>query len=486
MVIIKQIIKLLENKNILKEANCEENKEIEFISYDSRKIKPNTMFFCKGENYKTEYLEQAIQKGAIIYVSEKKYDVNSQYIIVSDIQKAMAIISAEFYGYAFKDLETIGITGTKGKTTVTCFIESILNEFAKRKTAIISTINTYTGTTDELSQLTTPESVDLQRLFFEAKQNDCKYLTMEVSSQGYKKDRVYGIEYDNGLFLNIGEDHISAREHPNFEDYLNCKIQLVKNSKRVILNRNTDYFNVIYSECKNKDVTLYGTDDTADYYYTNVVKTDLGFTFDVISKKDNYKQNFEIKIPGRFNIENALAAVTLSKKLNIDDESIKNGLLKTVVKGRMNVFNKDGITVIVDYAHNKLSYTKLYESLKQDYPNRRIISVGGCVGGKAFNRREEFGTIVGGASDYVYITSVDPQFEDPESICKDIALYIEDKSKYEIITDRKIAVEKAITEAKPGDVIVLVGKGEEEYQKINGVSTKYESDLAIAKRILKI
>ncbi len=485
MITIEQVIKLLEEKKILKETNSIESTKIEFISYDSRNIKTNTMFFCKGENYKTEYLEQAILKGAIIYVSEEKYNVNSQYIIVTDIQKAMAIIAAEFYDYSFKDLETIGITGTKGKTTVTCFIQNILDEYTQSRTAIISTINTYTGITDELSQLTTPEAVDLHRLFFEAKQSNCKYLTMEVSSQGYKKDRVYGVEFKNGIFLNIGEDHISAREHPNFEDYLHCKIQLVKNSKRVILNKNTDYFNAIYSECKGKEVITYGTDETADFYYANVEKTKQGFKFDAISKADNYKQNFEINIPGRFNIENALVAITLAKKLKIDDESIRRGLIKTVVKGRMNVFEKNGVTVIVDYAHNKLSYTKLYESLKLDYPNRRIVSVGGCVGGKAYNRRGEFGTIVGENSDYVYLTAVDPQFEKVEDICKDIALYIKDTNKYEIIPDRKTAVEKAISNAKSGDVIVLIGKGEEEYQKINGISEKYESDLAIAKRMLK-
>lgn len=486
MITVKQVIQLLSKEKILLDNNCDEDTKIEYVSYDSRNIKANTMFFCKGEHYKTEYLDQAISNGAVVYVSEEKYSTNSQYIIVKDIQKAMAIVSSAFFEYSFRDLETIGITGTKGKTTVTCFIQNVLDEHSKKRTAIISTINTYTGMTDKLSQLTTPEAIDLQRLFYEAKVSDCKYLTMEVSSQGYKKDRVYGVEFKNGVFLNIGEDHISAREHPNFEDYLKCKIQLVKNSKRVILNKNTDYFNVIYSECKDKEVITYGTDDSADYYYTNVIKTQLGFKFDVISKKDNYKQNFEINIPGRFNIENALVAVILAKKLGVNDETIRKGLLKTVVKGRMNVFEKDGITVIVDYAHNKLSYTKLYESLKLDYSDRRIVSVGGCVGGKAFNRREEFGRIVGGNSDYIYLTAVDPQYEKVEDICKDIALYIEDKTKYEVITDRKKAVETAIANAKPGDVIVLVGKGEEEYQKVNGISEKYESDLAIAKRMLKI
>lgn len=486
MITVEQIIKELEGKNILKENKYTPNMQIEYISYDSRNIKSNTLFFCKGEHYKTEYLEQSISKGATIYVSEQKYDVDTPYIIVSDIQKAMAIIASLFYGYAYKDLVTVGITGTKGKTTVTSFVNSILNEYAKRKTAIISSINTYTGTTDELSHLTTPEAVDLQRLLYEAKQNDCKYVTMEVSSQGYKKDRVYGIEFDNGLFLNIGEDHISSIEHPNFEDYLHCKIQLLKNSKRVIINKNTDYFDVIYSECKGKQIITYGTDDNADYYYCDVEKINGGFTFKVRSKVDNYEQTYTINMPGRFNIENALASIVVAKKIGVDDESIRSGLINTIVRGRMNVFEKDGVTVIVDYAHNGLSYAKLYESIKLDYPGRRIVSVGGCVGGKAYNRRGDFGRIVGGNSDYVYLTAVDPQYEKVEDICKDIALYIEDKNKYEIITDRKTAVEKALTSAKPGDVVVLVGKGEEEYQKVNGICEKYESDLAIAKRLLKI
>ena len=180
MLTVEKITSLLKEDNNFIEEKCSPDREIAFISYDSRKVKKDTLFFCKGQNYKEEYLRQAIADGACLYVSETKYEADADYIIVSDIQKAMAVIAAAFYGYAFRDLETVGITGTKGKTTVSCFIENILDEHMGKKTALISTINTYTGITDEMSLLTTPEAVDLQRLFYEAKESGCKYLTMEV------------------------------------------------------------------------------------------------------------------------------------------------------------------------------------------------------------------------------------------------------------------------------------------------------------------
>lgn len=484
MLTLSSIINLLQDDNNFIEALCERERTVDFISYDSRNIKKDTLFFCKGQNYREEYLSQAVQSGAVCYVSETAYGVSADRIIVRDIQKAMAVIAAEFYGYAFRDLETVGITGTKGKTTVSCFIENILDAHMGKKTALISTINTYTGVTDEMSQLTTPEAVDLHRLFAEARDSGCRYLTMEVSSQGYKKDRVYGVRFSTGVFLNIGEDHISRLEHPDFADYLNCKKQLVKNSDRVILNRNTDYYDEIYAACDAKEIITYGTDDRADYYYDSVKKLSTGFSFDAVRNDGSYRHSYKIHIPGRFNIENALAAIVLGLSLGVSEKNIEAGLAMTVVRGRMNVFEKNGVTVIVDYAHNKLSYMKLYESVKLDYPGRRIISLGGCVGGKAYNRRQEFGEIVGKNSDYIYLTAVDPQYEDIDSICNDIARYIPEGTGYEIISDRSEAITKAIGKAVAGDVVVLIGKGEEQYQKIKGVSVSYESDLAIATRLM--
>ncbi len=484
---LDEIIDLLIAENVFVCTSKTKNSEIEHLSYDSRDIKPNTLFFCKGANYKEEYLTQAITNGAVCYVSEKVYNSTlCDYIIVKDVQRAMAIIAKSFYKNSCNKINKIGITGTKGKTTVTFFLSNILDEFTKSRNAIISTVSTYTKITDCESHLTTPEALELHKLFYETKISNIKYLTMEVTSQAYKKDRVYGVEYENAMFLNISEDHISDAEHPNFEDYLECKLKLIDNSKRIVINKDTEYLNIIVDRCKGKEVIFYGRSEDADFYYTNVSKTDKGFKFDVVNKKLNYNQAFEINMQGRFNIENALAAITMSKILGADDESIKKGLLKTEVMGRMNVFEKDNITVIVDYAHNELSFTKLYDSIKLDYPGRRVISVGGGPGGKAYKRRKDFGQIVGKNSDYIYLTAEDPQFEEVSAICLDIAAYIPSKTKYEIVEDRKEAVEKAINSASKGDVIVLLAKGEEDYQKVKGVFTPYESDLKIAKRLLEI
>ena len=288
------------------------------------------------------------------------------------------------------------------------------------------------------------------------------------------------------MFLNVSEDHISDAEHPNFEDYLECKLKLIDNTDLMVINRDMDYFNIVMARAKNVKVVTYGKDNKADYYITNVVKKDVGFSFNVANDKLNYCGEFEIKMQGRFNTENALAATTMAKVLGVDDESIRKGLLKTEVMGRMNVFEKSGITVIVDYAHNALSFSKLYESIKLDYPGRRVISVGGAPGGKAYKRRQDFGEIVGMSSDYIYLTAEDPQFEEVSKICADIAAYIPEKTKYEVIEDRTEAVEKAIKNALEGDVVVLLAKGEEDYQKVRGVFTYYESDLKIAKRMLGI
>ena len=483
---LNKIKEILIKNNLLIECNII-NEDINYISCDSRNIERNSLFFCKGMYFKEKYLKEAIEKGAIAYVSEQKYKTgDTSYFIVSNVLKAMGIISLEFFNYPDRNLEKIGVTGTKGKTTVTYFLNNILEEYTNSRPGLISSIWTYTGAKDEESHITTPEAMEIEKSFYEMVRSNIKNVTMEVSSQSYKRSRLEGVEFEYGLFLNIDKDHISELEHPNFEDYLNCKLEFLKHCKNVLINKDTKHLEEVLKAVKGKNVVFFGSNNDADYYVTEIIKEENGFSFVVNNDELRYSKVFNIKMQGRFNIENALAAISVCKMLNIDDEIIQKGLLKTKVPGRMTIYEKSGITVIIDYAHNKLSFEKLYESLKTDYPNRRIISVGGTVGGKAYNRREEFGKIVGQASDYIYLTADDPQFEKTEDICKDIGKYIDDKSKFEIIKDRKRAINKAITNSRSGDVIVLLSKGTDEYQRIKNKDVPYESDVKIVEKKLKI
>jgi UDP-N-acetylmuramyl tripeptide synthase len=257
-----------------------------------------------------------------------------------------------------------------------------------------------------------------------------------------------------------------------------------------VINRETDCFDRVFAAAQSsktlQTLTLFGGEkfkDQCDYYCSEIKKDGNLTNFRVTGNKGNYSRIFAIKIPGLFNTENASAAIVMSKTLGIDDLSIQAGLLKTEVLGRMTVLEGGGVTVIVDYAHNFLSFTKLYESLKSDYAGRKIISLGGAPGGKAHRRRKDFAEVVGKNSDYIYLTAEDPQYEDAVKICGEIAGYMP-ASPCEIIPDRAAAVEKAVSEAKPGEVIVLLAKGDENYQKINGIWEFYESDLKIAKRVL--
>jgi UDP-N-acetylmuramyl-tripeptide synthetase len=486
------ILKLLNEYDLVSDYNHNAdipNIKIEYISYNSKQISDNTLFFCKGQQFKVEYLMDAVKNGVVLYISEIVYtalDSSIAYIKVKDIKKAMAVISNYFYENENRNFKLIGITGTKGKTTTTNFLVNIFNEYSNKKTAYLSTMHIYTKTTDEESHLTTPESVDLHRFFYEARENDLKFLTMEVASQGYKVDRVYGVNFDVGVFLNISEDHISPIEHPSFDDYLNCKLKLLENSKIVVINKDTDFYDVVINSTKNCDkVITFGSNNTADYYVTDVYKQDSGYTFTVKSDKNNYSHEFNMKMNGRFNVDNAIAAITVAKALNIDDTSISEGIKKTEILGRMTVISKDKLTIIVDYAHNKVSFKKLFETIKSEYPNQKVISVFGCVGNKAYNRRSELGSLAGQNSNKVYITADDPQYEKVEDISKDVATYVaEYKTPYEIIEDRETAIKKAISYAKDLDekcVIVIAGKGAEDVQKVNGKFEKYKSDVVVAK-----
>jgi UDP-N-acetylmuramyl-tripeptide synthetase len=490
----KSILQILKENDLLSESQIENpNAEVKNIADDSTKVKRDTLFFVKGAHFKEEYLAQALKAGAAAYVAEQKYDVSADYILVKDIRLTISVLAPIFYENPADDLNLIGITGTKGKTTVAYFLKNILDAAAGTETGLMGTEETITGISHVGSRNTTPEPIDLQNFLDEAREAKLPYFTMEVTSQAYKVGRVRGITFDYGIWLNIAEDHISPVEHPDFEDYISCKLQLMLNSRIVLINRGTDYFERVLQTAQSSmlkpDIYLYGSENfksEADYYYCNVGKNGALQTFTVKSDKKGYSEDFAIHTIGLFNVENATAAIAQAKLLNISDEAIRSGLLTTQIPGRMNILENKGITFVVDYAHNYMSFVALFKAIRSDFPDNKIISVGGGAGGKAYQRRKQFADAVSEFSDYIYLTADEPNFESVRSICEDIASSFPENTKYEIIEDREEAIRAAYASALHGDIIVLLSKGTEAFIKSQGKLIPYPSDFVLAKELLDL
>ena len=475
-----KIITILKEQNLLKDYT-EIDLNINNISYNSNEIKENTLFVCKGFSFKEEYLNDAINNKAICYMSEIDYNKDIPKIIVTDVRKALAIVSLNFY----KDnLFKIGITGTKGKTTTNFYIHNILKYHLGYQPGILATHYFYNGKEEGKNYNTTPESLELHKLLNTMDKNKLKYVTMEVSSQATKLDRVFGMHYNIGAFLNIGEDHISPIEHNDFNDYLNCKIRFLNMCDKVIIYKQTDYYDEIIEKIKDKEIITYGLTEDCDYYIKDITPFTDKIMFNVVHNKK--EENYYIKMEGTFNVINATCAIAISKLLGISCENIQKGLSTTHVKGRMEKIEDSIGPIIIDYAHNRLSAEALYKSVKDKYKGKRIISVFGCPGDKGTNRRKDMGISAGEYADYIYLTSEDPGEKDIVDICNDIIKYLKPFNKpFEVIEDRKTAIIKALEERKENDVLVILGKGDEDYQITKNGYEPYEQDINIVKNYLK-
>ncbi len=446
---------------------------IRYISYSSMDIEQDTLFVCKGSHFSVDYLKSAVEKGAVCYISETKYDIagDVSFIIVNDIRKTMALIADYYYNQIWKDLKIVGITGTKGKSTTAYFMKFILDEYLKDKkkpvSAIISGIDNYDGVINEESHLTTPEAMELHRHFSNAASSGIEYLSMEVSSQALKYDRTQGVMFEVGCFLNIGEDHISDVEHSSFEDYLESKLRLFAQCRHACVNINSDQIDRVLDASKAcPHVVTFGLDEKADVYGYDIVKSGKNISF--TAKTKDFTKEFKITMAGLFNVQNALAAIAASWCLGIPMSYVAAGLKKARVSGRMEVYtskNRD-LHVIVDYAHNKMSFETLFQSTLKEYPNKKITIVFGCPGKKAQRRRQELGEIAGKYSDQVYITEEDAGEEPVLKICEEIAQHVEKQDcSYAIIPDREEAIREAITTAGDNTVVLITGKGRETRQK---------------------
>lgn len=509
---LKTYAELLKEKEVLKETSIKEKDEdtkIKYISYNSRDIKFGTLFICKGVHFSVEYLKSAVKEGACAYISETKYDLSDieggediPYILVNDMRKAMAYIADMYYDHIWNRLSLIGFTGTKGKSTTTYFMRSILDEYLKDmrrpRSAVLSGIDNYDGVIEEESHLTTPETLDLYRHFNNAVNSGIEYLTMEVSSQALKYHRTLGVRYEVGCFLNIGEDHISDAEHKDFEDYFSSKLRLFKQSNTACVNLDSDNVQRVLDAAKDceklitfgtepeqKDVELPANNKASVWGYD--IKTQ-GNSVSFRAKCDSFDEEFRLSIPGVFNVSNALAAIAVSYALNIPLKNIKDGLKKAKVSGRMEVYTnktKD-LFVIVDYAHNKMSFESLFASMRKEFPDKKISIVFGCPGKKALARRRELGDLAGRYSDHVFITEEDAGEEPLMKICEEIADHVQ-KHRCDciIIPDRKEAIRRAIAEADRNTIVLVTGKGRETRQKRGTKYIDTPSDVEYVQEFLK-
>ena len=479
-------------------------------TYDTRDITPGTLLFIKG-NFKSEYLLDADNKGLAAYVAEQSY---AQYtkavgLIVTDAKKAMSVLAAAFFGNPQEKLTIVGITGTKGKTTTAYFTHAILSSHSHGKAALFSSVdNCVDGKNYVESNLTTPESFDAFKMMREAVDNGMKYLVMEVSSQAYKVNRVYGLKFDVAAFLNISPDHISPIEHPTFEDYLYCKRQIIANTKHLVLNSDADHADLLLQDAERNDVLVTtfarikkdeidsnackndnfdDLDDDRIHYCTSVNDDDYTelLTPDYIampvehseshciamrdsSEDDDYEDRdyeedvhycpideFALSIAGDFNYENALAAIAIAGELGINQDTDLHALhaIENVkISGRMEVFKDthSNMIAVVDYAHNYISTKSVLDFVEERYGkfNPRITLITGSTGDKAVDRRKEIVEAAQNRIEQFIFTTEDTDTEDVMHICEDMQSYVTNPNvSSRIIIDRAEAIEYAYNDA---------------------------------------
>lgn len=471
---------LIQTKKPLREL------EISGISYDSRDIKPGELFVCiRGyENDGHRFIQEAAEKGALALLVDRLsvdgrqiiFPENTAVILVEDTREALAYIAAEWFGYPAKHLTVIGITGTKGKTTAAWIIKELLQAWGS-KCGYIGTLGIDTGKTCTLEKNTTPESFTIHKYFAKMVEAGCKYVVIEVSSQGLKYKRTEGIQFAAAVFTNLGEDHIGPGEHESMEEYRYCKSLLFRQCDIAIGNVDDKEYDYMFREAVGEK---YGFGVAACQEKAETLKAkDIRF----LMKKGCPVTEFTVRgeafstvLPGMFNVYNVLAAIEAVQCLHQDEEfgsvadRIRPVLKRVTVKGRMQrVIAENNIACYIDYSHNAMSLEKALTTLRI-YQPRRIITIFGCGGNRAKSRRTQMGEVSGQLSDLTVITSDNPRFEKPEDIMRDIEDGIKKtKGKYLLEQDRKEAVARALQLARPGDIVLVAGKGHENYQEIKGV-----------------
>lgn len=495
-----QVYKILKENKLLKEIVTqdawrhhltpeEENISFDHISSDSRQVGENTLFVCKGMNFSSEFLDQAVKSGVRFYVTDRLPEVKKEAcaLVVTNSRKALAFLSFAMYDHPDSKLTVMAIGGTKGKTTTAYFLKNIMDRVNGGKTALLSTMETtLDGKNYQKSLLTTPESIDLAQMLAECVKNGMTHVVMETSSQAFKMDRVAAMRFSIASFLNISPDHIGENEHVDFEDYFYCKRQMFPLSDFLFLNGASDYVDFIKEELDDAGnaYALLGKDEELAYHWKEIDDREGLLSFSFKGQGMDEAEDFSIKMPGKFNLQNAAIAASMALKAGASVKAIREGLLATHVPGRMEVVERSaGYPIIVDYAHNRLSCEALCADLRERYPKAHLTLVIGAPGKRGLSRRKDFGIIIKAYMDSAILTAEDPADTDPVDIAKEIQSYCLDVPT-KIIVDREEAIRQAIEGADENTLVILAGKGRDNYQEIGSERLAYKGDLAIAQEIV--
>lgn len=472
---LTQLLKNLEY-TFVNEADA----DIRDIVYDSRKAAPGTAFVClKGytsDGHK--FAKSAVEKGAsaLVISDDLDFDVpeNVAVVKVDNTRYALALMSAELFGNPANELKTVAITGTKGKTTTTAMIAEIF-EHAGIKTGTIGTLGIVYGGNTYKTDNTTPESYEIQKAMRDMINAGCGAMVIEASSIGLKHHRLAGTTFDVGVFTNFGDDHIGGVEHKDMEEYLYCKSLLFRQVKNAAANCDDPKYTYITRDFKGKVHTFGFSEDAELRAKNDRLLSDDGFIGVHFETEGSKELSLDVGVPGIFNVYNALAAISAVSFFDIPDAAIVEGLRVAHVKGRVEPVKVPGnYSLLIDYAHNAMSMENVLTTLRQ-YEPHRLITMFGAGGNRPKVRRFEMGETSGRLSDLSVITEDNSRFEDVMDIIEDIKTGLhKTDGKYVVVPNRKEAIRYCMKNAEDGDIIVLAGKGHEDYQEIKGV--KYHMD----------
>ncbi|MEG1752846.1 MAG: UDP-N-acetylmuramoyl-L-alanyl-D-glutamate--2,6-diaminopimelate ligase [Christensenella sp.] len=449
------------------------------LKYDSRKVCKGDLFFCISgiaeDGHK--YAAEAVRAGAAaLAVTELQTEIDIPQVVVKDDRKAMAMAACRFFDYPARRMKMIGVTGTNGKTTITYMLKAIAEQ-AGIKVGIIGTIHNMIGNDVIHTERTTPESVDLQRLLKEMADAKCDMAVMEVSSHSLVLRRVFGIEFDIGIFTNLTQDHMDF--HETWDNYIAAKSMLFEQSEVSIINIDDDSAANMMGAAK-REVIKYSVLQPIQYAAKNIEITHEKTKFSV--QVDGRTLHIEVGIPGYFTVYNALGAIVASSAAGIDIYCIEQGLKSMKpVAGRFEPLDTHGrdFSMILDYAHTPDSLKNALDTVKSFAP-ARVVTIFGCGGNRDTTKRAIMGKIAGERSDETIITSDNPRFEEPSAIIAQIEEGIKTTGgKYRCIENRREAIEYALRNAKKDDVILLAGKGHEDYQEIKGVKHNFDEKVVV-------